>query len=304
MLEWWRNRKRWRLTSLGNFRPGGSGGLEDALQFVRLPFQQRRFSGDFLICLLSIALPPNLQKKFLMPSLSLMCIFLPAFWPSSAQSLACLGISRGAVAMLQEFLRRGKNKWAHKPDSNFREGSSAELRICSRPVWVSAGGKSSKRPPWKWWIFRWIFAVDISGRTIQKILLKKSARKSASRKHKIRRRTTPPKSTSQAPKSAAKPTNRSACQTSKYTPFFLIEPWRRLQSMDSGTLFGCLLGMVEAPMLEWTCNPSAAASGRDKVGCTPFQTTLSVKNVHFEKLPKNNTKSPRDSANSGSPSSL
>ena len=25
--------------------------------------------------------------------------------------------------------------------------------------------------------------------------------------------------------------------------------WRRLQSMDSGTLFGCLLGMVEAPML-------------------------------------------------------
>ena len=41
--------------------------------------------------------------------------------------------------MLQEFLRRGK-KWAHKPGSNFKEGSSAELGICSRPVWGSAYG--------------------------------------------------------------------------------------------------------------------------------------------------------------------
>ena len=66
--------------------------------------------------------------------------------------------------MLQEFLRRDK-KWADKPDSNFREGSSAELGICSRLVWVLAcGGKSSKRPPWKWWIFRWIFAVDFCER--------------------------------------------------------------------------------------------------------------------------------------------
>ena len=61
--------------------------------------------------------------------------------------------------MLQEFLGRGK-KWADKPDSNLREGTSAELRICSRPVWVSAYcGKSSKRPLWKWWFLRWIFAV-------------------------------------------------------------------------------------------------------------------------------------------------
>ena len=66
--------------------------------------------------------------------------------------------------MLQEFLRRGK-KWADKPGSNFREGSSAELGVCSRPVWVSAyGGKSAKRPPWKWWIF----AVDFFGRKMQK----------------------------------------------------------------------------------------------------------------------------------------
>ena len=61
--------------------------------------------------------------------------------------------------------------------------------------------------------------------------------------------------------------------------------WRRLQSMGSGTLFGCLLGMVEAPTLKCTCNPStAAAAGRDKVCCAPFQTTLLVKNVRFEKM--------------------
>ena len=53
--------------------------------------------------------------------------------------------------------------------------------------------------------------------------------------------------------------------------------------MDSGTLFGCLLGMVEAPMLKCTCNPLAAAGGMDKVCCAPFQTTLLVKSVHFEK---------------------
>ena len=85
--------------------------------------------------------------NLVMPSLSLMCIFLLAFWPSSAQSLvlcqpvrlkpACLGISRGAVAMLQEFSRRGK-KWADKPGSNFREGSSAELEF--------AHGRSGVQP--------------------------------------------------------------------------------------------------------------------------------------------------------------
>ena len=59
--------------------------------------------------------------------------------------------------------------------------------------------------------------------------------------------------------------------------------WRRLQSMDSGTLFGCLLGMVEVSMLKRTCNPSAAAGGMDKVCCAPFQTTRLVKSVPFEK---------------------
>ena len=107
-------------------------------------------------------------------------------------------------------------KWADKPDSNFREGSSAEIGICSRPVWVSVyGGKSSKRLPWQWWIFRWIFAVEFFWSQNAK---EKSTGKSASRKHKTCRRTTPPKSTSQTQKSAAKPTNKSACSISKYTP--------------------------------------------------------------------------------------
>ena len=176
-------------------------------------------------------LPSKLAMNLVVPSLSLMCIFLPAFWPSSAQSLvlsacdglkpACLGISRGAVAMLQEFLRRGTKNWADKPGSNFREGSSAKLGICSRPVWGSAyGGKSAKRPPWKWWILRWIFAVDFWSQNTKEKSAEKIRRKIRQPKTKIRPRTTPPKSASQAQKSAAKPTNKSACQTSKYTPGF------------------------------------------------------------------------------------
>ena len=79
--------------------------------------------------------------------------------------------------------------------------------------------------------------------------------------------------------------------------------WRCLQSMDSGTLLGCLLGMVEAPMLKCTCIPSAPAGGRDKVCCAPFQTILLVKSVCFEKRPQNQKKKnpPRGSANSSSP---
>ena len=60
--------------------------------------------------------------------------------------------------------------------------------------------------------------------------------------------------------------------------------------MDSGTLFGCLLDMVEAPKLKCTCNPSAAAGGMDKVCRAPFQTTLSVKTFVLRKRLKNNNK--------------
>ena len=126
--------------------------------------------------------------------------------------------------MLQEFLRCGK-KWADKPDSNFREGTRAELGICS-----AYGGISSKRSPWKWWIFSVDFFGDFWS---QNPPPKKSARKSNSQKQKIRQRTTPPKSTNQAQKSAAEPANKSACQTSKYTPGFL-----RLRRLALGGVFG------------------------------------------------------------------
>ena len=96
------------------------------------------------------------------------------------------------------------------------------------------------------------FLVDFLRWITKEKSAKKSIGKSASWKQKIRRRTPPPKSTSQAQKSAVKPTNKSACQTSKYTlGFFDWEGllWRRLQSTDSGTLVGCLLGMFEGPRL-------------------------------------------------------
>ena len=50
--------------------------------------------------------------------------------------------------------------------------------------------------------------------------------------------------------------------------------------MDSGTLFGRLLGIVEAPTLKCTRNPSTAAGGMDKVCCAP---TLLVTSARDEK---------------------
>ena len=131
---------------------------------------------------------------------------------------------------------------------------------------------------------RWIFLVAKCKRKIRR---KNPPENPPAENKKSAGTRPPPKSASQAEKSAAKRTNESACPTSKCTAgFLLIEKdcsWRCLQSMDSGTLCGCLLGMVEAPMLKCTCNPSAAAGGMDKVCCAPFQTTLLVKSVRFEK---------------------
>ena len=126
--------------------------------------------------------------------------------------------SRGAVAMLQEFLRRGKRMgrqtWFQFRGGfqllnlEFAHGFSLRWKVCQKtatevvdyPVDFCGGFFDSemqrKNPP------------------------KKSAGKSASREQKIRRRTTPPKCASQAQKSAARPTNKSVCQTSKYTPGF------------------------------------------------------------------------------------
>ena len=112
---------------------------------------------------------------------------------------------------------------------------------------------------------------------------KKITGKSASRKIKYPPAHEPPKSTSQAQKNQQ--IRLSNLQI--HVGFSSIEKvcsWRRLQSMDSGTLFGCLLGMVEAPMLKCTCNPSGAVVARDNVCCALFQTTLLVKSVRLKKL--------------------
>ena len=118
----------------------------------------------------------------------------------------------------------------------------------------------------------------------RKISPPKSTGKSASRKQKIRRRTKtknppahdPPKLHQPGPKIRRKTYQQIRLSNLEvHAVLFSIEKvcsWRRLQSMDSGTLFGCLLGMVEAPMLKRICNPSATAGGRDKVCCAPFQT--------------------------------
>ena len=115
---------------------------------------------------------------------------------------------------------------------------------------------------------------------------KKSAAKSASRKQKVRRRTTPPKSTSQAQKSTAKPTSKSICQTSRYTPGFF-----RLRRLALG-------GVSEHGFWDTLWLPSWHGRGSQaemhlqslsccwwegQVCCTPFQTTPLVKNVRFEK---------------------
>ena len=179
-------------------------------------------------------------------------------------------------------------KWADKPDSNFREGPVLNLEF--------AHGRSGFQPTVEnlpkgrhgsggffGGFLRWIFGHKIQ----KKNPAEKIRRKIRQPKTKIRRRTTPPKSNQPGPKIRRKTYQQIRLSNLQvHAGFFSIEKvcsWRRLQSMDSGTLFGCLLGMVEAPMLKCTCNPSAAAGGRDKVCCAPFQTTLLVKNVRFEK---------------------
>ena len=135
------------------------------------------------------------------------------------------------------------------------------------------------------------------------VLVTKCKEKSAD---KIRRKICQPKTKNppaHEPPEIRQPGSKTSCKTYQqirlsnlqvHAGFFSIEKdcsWRRLQSMDSGTLFGCLPGMVEAPMLKCTCNPSAAAGGMDKVCCAPFQRTLLLKNVRLGELPKITEKS-------------
>ena len=139
-----------------------------------------------------------------------------------------------------------QKKWADKAGSNFREGSSSELGICSRPVWDSAyGGNLPRKTPWKCGGFcggflRWIFLVAKSKRKIRRKICQPKTKNPPAHD--------PPKSASQAQKSAAKPTNKSVCQTSKYTPGFL-----RLRRIALGGVFRAwILGRSLAAFWAWS----------------------------------------------------
>ena len=109
-----------------------------------------------------------------------------------------------------------------------------------------------------------IFAVDFGSRNAKK----KSAGKIRQPKSKNPPAHDPPEIRQPGPKIRRKTYQQIRLSNLQvHAGLFSIEKdcfWRLLQSMDSGTLFGCLLGMVEAPMLKCTCNPSAAAGGMDR----------------------------------------
>ena len=182
--------------------------------------------------------------------------------------------------MLQEFLRRGE-KMGRQTWLRFKEGSRAELGVCSLPVWVSAyGGQSSKRPSGGFFGERWLCLVTT----------KKFAGKSASQKQKIRRGPTPKNPPQNLPTNPpVKPESGTGCF--KCTPGF-----SRLRRRFS------LGGVFRAWDTLWL--PSGHGRGSD---CAPFQTTLLVKNVRFDEdspkfLRKNiENNPPRASANPGSP---
>ena len=212
-----------------------------------------------------------------MPSLSLMSIFCLPSGLRVRNLLSCQPVRlKLACPMLQEFLRRGK-----------KNGQTNLVPISGRVPVLNlefAHGRSGVQPivenlpknrhgsgGFCGGLFRWIFWV-------------------AKYQRKIRRKNPPEKKTKNPqahdPPEIRQPRQKIRRKTYQqirlsnlqvHAGFFSIDKdcsWRHLQSMDSGTFFGCLLGMVEAPMLKCTCNPSAAAGGMDKVCCAPFQTTL------------------------------
>ena len=126
--------------------------------------------------------------------------------------------------MLQEFLRHGKRhgqtnlvpisgrvpvlnlEFAH-----FRSGVQPTVENLPKDCHGSAGFCG---------VCGGLFAVDIFGRKMQKKNRRKIRQKIRQPKTKNLPAHDPPKAASQAQKSAAKPTNKSVCQTSKYTPGF------------------------------------------------------------------------------------
>ena len=159
--------------------------------------------------------------------------------------------------MLQEFLRRGKKKkWADTPESNFREGFSAELGVCSRPVWVSAySGPTVETLPkdrhgsggFCGGFLRWSFWSQ----NPKEEPAEKSAGKSASRKQKIRRRTTPPEIRHPGPRIRRKTYQQIRPSTSKHTPGF-----SRLRRNALGGVFRAwILGHSLAAFWAWSRLP-------------------------------------------------
>ena len=186
--------------------------------------------------------------------------------------------------MLQEFLRRGK-----------KNGQTNLVPISGRVPVLNlefAHGRSGVQPtvenlPMEVVDFAVDFCGGFFGRKIQRKIRRKNPPENPPAENKKSAGARPPRNPPARPKNPPQnlPTNPPVKPPSTRRVFSIEKDcsWRRLQSMDSGTLFGCLLGMVEAPMLKCTCNPSAAAGGMDKVCCAPFQTILSVKSVCFEK---------------------
>ena len=219
----------------------------------------------------------------LVASLSLMCIFLPAFWPWSAQSLvlsACEAQHLPVVGFPEERLPCSRNSL-----DVAKNGQTNLVPISGRVPVLNleiSHGQSGVQP------------------TVENLPKDRHGSDGfcggflvAKYKRKIRRKNPPENPPAENTKSAgarpprnppARPKNlpqnlstNPPVKPPSTRPVFSIEKdrsWRRHQSMDSGTFFGCLLGMVEAPMLKCTCNPSAAAGGVDKACCAPFQTTL------------------------------
>ena len=181
---------------------------------------------DFLIL---IAFLPNLQWVWW----SLMCIFLPAFWPSSAQSLvlyqpvrlkACLSWEfpkERLVAILQEFFSVAKSGQTNLiPISGRVPVLNLEFAHCRSGFQPSVENLPKDRcrsGGFFGGFLRWLFLVAQCKRKICQ-----PKKKSASAR--------PPRS--QAQKSATKPTNKSTCQTSKYTPGFF-----RLRRFALGGVF-------------------------------------------------------------------
>ena len=195
--------------------------------------------------------------------------------------------------MLQEFLRRGQKIMGRQTWFQFQGGFQCwTWNLLTAGLGFSLRWKICQKTAMEVVDLRWIFAVDsFWSQNAKEKSAEKIRRKIRQPKTKNPPAHDPPEIRQPGPKIRRKTYQQIRLSNLQvHARFFSIEKdcsWRRLQSMDSGTLFGCLLGMVEAPMLKCTCNPSAAAGGMDKVCCAPFpDNTFSQKRSFWENGPK------------------